>query len=62
MANWKKIGWITGIATASTAGLFYVARGFFNKAYDINELKKLNYADLSGMGLNRGPSHDTCGG
>jgi len=41
MANWKKIGWITGIATASTAGLLYVARGFFNKAYDINELKKL---------------------
>ena len=41
MANWKKIGWITGISTASVAGLFYAARTFFNKAYDFNELKKL---------------------
>ncbi len=41
MANWKKIGLITGVSTASLAGLFYVARTFFNKAYDLNELKKL---------------------
>lgn len=41
MTNWKKIGWITGISTASVAGLFYAARTFFNKAYDFNELKKL---------------------
>ncbi len=42
MANWKKIGWITGISTASLTGLFFVARGLFNKTYDLNELKKLS--------------------
>jgi hypothetical protein len=42
MANWKKIGWITGIGTASLTGLLFVARGVFNKTYDFNELKKLS--------------------
>lgn len=42
MTNWKKIGWITGISGASLTGLFFVARGLFNKTYDFNELKKLS--------------------
>jgi hypothetical protein len=42
MANWKKIGWITGVGTASLTGLFFLARGVFNKAYSLEELKKLS--------------------
>lgn len=42
MANWKKIGWITGIGTTSLTGLFFAARGLFNKTNDFNELKKLS--------------------
>ncbi len=42
MANWKKIGWITGVSTASLTGLFFLARGIFNKAYSLDELKKLS--------------------
>jgi hypothetical protein len=42
MANWKKIGWIAGIGTASAAGLFYLARGVFNQAYSLEQLKQLS--------------------
>lgn len=42
MANWKKIGWITGVGTASLTGLFFLTRGIFNKAYTLDELKKLS--------------------
>lgn len=42
MANLKKIGWITGVATASLTGLFFLVRGVFNKAYSLDELKKLS--------------------
>jgi hypothetical protein len=42
MANWKKIGWYTGIGTASLTGLFFLARGVFNKASSLEELKKLS--------------------
>ncbi len=42
MTNWKKIGLITGISGASLTGLFFAARGLFNKTYDLNELKKLS--------------------
>lgn len=42
MANWKKIGWITGISGASLTGLFFAARALFNKGYDLNQLKKLS--------------------
>jgi len=42
MANWKKIGWIGGIATTSLTGIFFLARGVFNKAFSLEELKKLS--------------------
>jgi hypothetical protein len=42
MANWKKIGWITGGSAAGLTGLFFLLRGIFNKAYSFDELKKLS--------------------
>jgi hypothetical protein len=42
MANWKKIGLIGGGGAAGLAGLFYLLRGVFNKAYSLDELKKLS--------------------
>ncbi len=42
MANWKKIGLIGGGSAAGLAGLFYLLRGVFNKAYSLDELKKLS--------------------
>ena len=41
MANWKKIGWISGISAGSLAGLWYLARGVFNKAERIKQLQSL---------------------
>jgi hypothetical protein len=42
VANWKKIGWIAGVGTASVAGALYLARGIFNKAYSLEQLKQLS--------------------
>jgi hypothetical protein len=42
MANWKKIGLITGGSAAGLAGLLFLLRGVFNKAYSLDELKKLS--------------------
>lgn len=42
MANWKKIGLITGGGAAGLAGLLFLLRGVFNKAYSLDELKKLS--------------------
>lgn len=42
MANWKKIGWVTGGSAAGITGLFFLLRGIFNKAYSLDELKKLS--------------------
>ena len=42
MTDWKKIGLIGGISTASLTGLFFLFRGAMNKAHDLGALKKLS--------------------
>ena len=61
MANWKKIGWISGISAGSLAGLWLLTRGVVNKTEYIKQLQslaarlvsvpsaKIHKVDLSGL-------------